>query len=138
MKTATGSDEMKNDCTKGKDLLVEAALRGTAAGGCEQHLLHCADCAEELAALRARRERLDKLLPLVGQGVELRPGFRERVLAAAASASEAQRGRSWRVWALSGAMAVIVATLIVGLTLQRRAVRTVRGRELAACEEVGN
>jgi len=127
---------MKNDCTKWKDQLREAALTGTAAGGLEQHMLSCANCAQELAALRARRERLDKLLPLLVQGAEPPPGFRKRVLAAASSASEGQRGRSWRVWRLSGAMAVIVATLIVGLTLHRRAVRTVPETELAAAEKL--
>ncbi len=127
---------MKNDCTKWKDQLLEAALTGTAVGGFQQHVLSCASCAEELAALRARRERLDKLLPLVTQGAEPPPGFRTRVLAAASSTSEAKRRRSWRVWGLSGATAVIVATLIVGLTLHRRAVRTVPETELAAAEKL--
>ncbi len=55
-----------------------------------------ANCAEELAALRARRERLDALLPLVAQGAEPPAEFRARVLAAAEAASEAKRGRRWR------------------------------------------
>ncbi len=45
---------MKNDCTKWKDQLLEAALTGTAAGDLEEHVLKCATCAEELEALRAR------------------------------------------------------------------------------------
>jgi anti-sigma factor RsiW len=127
---------MKNDCTKWKDQLLEAALTGTAAGGLEEHVLKCANCAEELAALRARRERLDALLPLVAQGVEPPAEFRARLLAAAEAASEAKRGRPWRVWGLAGAMAVIVATLMIGLTLHRRAVRTVPETELAAAEKL--
>jgi anti-sigma factor RsiW len=127
---------MKNDCTKWKDDLLEAALTGKAAGGLEEHVLKCANCAEELAALRARRERLDALLPLVAQGAEPPAEFRARVLAAAEPASEAKRGRSWRVWGLAGAMAVIVATLMIGLTLHRRAVRTVPETELAAAEKL--
>jgi anti-sigma factor RsiW len=127
---------MKNDCTKWKDQLLEAALTGAAAGGLEEHVLKCANCAEELAALRARRERLDALLPLVAQGAEPPPGFRARVLAAAAAVSEAKRGRAWRLWGLAGAMAVIVATLMIGLMLHRRAVRTVPETELAAAEKL--
>ncbi|HVS86908.1 MAG TPA: hypothetical protein VHF01_01660 [Candidatus Acidoferrum sp.] len=127
---------MKNDCTKWKDQLLEAALTGTAAGGLEEHVLRCANCAEELATLRARRERLDALLPLVAQGAEPPAEFRARVLAAAEAASEAKRVRPWRVWGLAGAMAVIVATLMIGLTLHRRAVRTVPKAELAAAEKL--
>jgi hypothetical protein len=127
---------MKNDCTKWKDQLLEAALAGRAAGGFEEHVLKCANCAEELAALRARRERLDALLPLVTQGAEVPVEFRARVLAAAEAASEATRGRPWRVWGLAGAMAVTVATLMIGLTLHRRAVGTVPETELAAAEKL--
>jgi len=89
-----------------------------------------------LAALRARRERLDALLPLVAQGAEPPAEFRARVLAAAEAASEAKRGRRWRVRGLAGAMAVIVAALMIGLTLHRRVVRTMPGAELAAAEKL--
>lgn len=127
---------MKNDCTKWKDQLLEAALTGTAAGGLEEHVLKCANCAEELAALRVRRQRLDALLPLVAQGAEPPAEFRVRVLAATEAASEAKRGRPGRVWGLAGAMAVIVATLMIVLTLHWRAVRTVPETELAAAEKL--
>jgi anti-sigma factor RsiW len=127
---------MKNDCAKWKDQLLEAALTGAAAGGLEEHLLKCASCAEELAALRARRERLDALLPLVAQGAEPSPEFRARVLAAAGAASKAKRGRPWPVWGLAGATAVIAAALMIGLTLHRRAVGTVPKTELAAAEKL--
>ena len=127
---------MKNDCTKWKDQLLEAALTGTAAGDLEEHVLKCANCAEELAALRSRRERLDTLLPLVAQGAEPPAGFRARVLAAAEATSEAKRGRPWRIWELAGAMAVIAAALTIGLTLHRRVVRTLPEAELAAAEKL--
>lgn len=127
---------MKNDCAKWKDQLLEAALTGTAAGGLEEHVLNCANCAEELAALRARRERLDALLPLVAQGAEPPAEFRARVLAAAEAASEAKRARPWRVWGLAGALAVIAAALTIGLTLHRRVVRTVPKTDLAAAEKL--
>jgi anti-sigma factor RsiW len=127
---------MKNDCTEWKDQLLEAALTGTATAGLKEHVLKCANCAEELAALRARRERLDAVLPLVAQGAEPPAEFRARVLAASEAASEAKRGRPWRVWGLAAAMAVIVATLLIDVTLHRRTVRTVPETELAAAEKL--
>lgn len=127
---------MKNDCMKWRDQLLEDALNGTAAGGLEEHLSNCAECSEKLAGIRARREQLDKLLPLVAQGAELSPGFRARVLAATEWASEAKRGRAWRVRGLSGAMALTAVTLIIGLTLQWRAVRRVPETELAAAQKL--
>jgi hypothetical protein len=126
---------MKNDCTKWKDALLEAALTGIGEESLEEHVLDCANCAEQLAALRVRREQLDRLLPLVAQGAQPSPGFRARLLATAWSGSEAKPGR-WRVWGLCGAMAMTVATLIVGLKLHRRVIRTVPENELAAAEKL--
>jgi len=127
---------MKSDCAKWKDQLLEAALTGAAAGGLEEHILECTSCAEELATLRARRARLDTLLPRVAQGAEPSPEFRARVLAAAEAASEAKRVRPWRVWGLAVATAVIVAALTIGLTLHRRAAGTVPQNDLAAAEKL--
>lgn len=127
---------MKNHCKKWKDQLLEAALTGTSAAGLEDHLLKCANCAEELDALRARRERLDALLPLVARGAEPPADFRARVLARAEAASEARRERPWRAWGLAGTMTVILATLIISLTLHRRAARIVPETELAAAEKL--
>jgi anti-sigma factor RsiW len=127
---------MKHDCAKWNDHLLEAALTGKAAGGLEEHLLNCAECAKELAALRARRERLDALLPLMAQGAEPLTGFHARVLAAAEAASEAKRGWPWRTWGLAGATATIMATLIIGLTLYRREIRTVPETELTAAQKL--
>jgi hypothetical protein len=58
------------------------------------------------------------------------------VLAAAEVASEAKRGRPWRVWGLAVATAVIVAALAIGLTLHRRAAGTVPKSDLAAAEKL--
>jgi anti-sigma factor RsiW len=127
---------MKNDCAKWKDQLLEAALTGTTAGALEEHVLQCANCARELAALRARRERLDALLPLVAQGAEPPADFRARVLAAAEAVGEAKRGRPWRVWGLAGAMVAVVAALLIGLALNRGAAPTVLQTELAAAEKL--
>jgi anti-sigma factor RsiW len=127
---------MKNDCTKWKDPLLEAALTGTAAGGLEEHLLKCVRCAGELEALRARRERLDALLPLVARGAEAPAEFRARVLCAAEAASEAKRGWLRPIWGLAGAMVVTVATSIFVLTFHPRAKPIVPETELAAAEKL--
>ena len=116
---------MKNDCEKWKDPLLDAALTGIAAHGLEEHMLKCADCTVELAALRAKRERLDTLLPLVAQEAEPSVDFRARVLAAAEAAGEASRRTAWPVWQWAGAMAAIVAAaLVIGFTMYRSEVRT--------------
>ena len=127
---------MKNDCTKWKDQLLEAALTKTATGDLHDHVLKCADCADELAALRARRERLDALLPLVAQGAKPSAQFRSRVLAAAASASEAKHRQLRRVWRLAGAITLATATLLIGLMLRRSAVQIVPESELAGAEKL--
>ncbi|HEY4980027.1 MAG TPA: hypothetical protein VII25_12740 [Candidatus Acidoferrum sp.] len=127
---------MKNNCRKWKNELLEAALTGATAGGLEEHLLTCAGCAEELAELRAKRERLNALLPLVALGAEPAAGFGARVMAAAESAEETRRGRAWRVWGWSGAIAVMATTIVVGLALQWRTVSTVPESELAGAKKL--
>jgi anti-sigma factor RsiW len=127
---------MKNDCTKWRDPLVEAALTGRAAAGLEDHLSKCVNCEEELRALRARRERLDALLPHLAQGAEPSPGFRARVLARAEAANEARHERPWRAWALAGAISVTLGTLIIGVAFDRRAVRTLPEPELSAAQKL--
>jgi len=130
---------MKNHCEKWKDPLLDAALTGIAAGGLEEHMSNCADCTAELAALRARRERLDTLLPLVAQGSEPSVDFRARVLAAAEAARETSRGAAWPAWQWAAAMAAIVAVLGIGFTLYRSEVRTsgtVPQNELEAAQKL--
>jgi len=127
---------MKNECAKWKDQLLEAALSGVATSGVEEHMLGCASCPEELAALRARRERLDAVLPLVVRGAEPPPEFRARVLAAAAAANLAKGARPWRVWGLAGAAVVAAATLLIILTVRQREVRIVPASDLAAAEKL--
>jgi hypothetical protein len=127
---------MKNACEKWKDPLLEAALTGSATKDLEQHLQSCASCSAELGELRARRARLDALLPLVAQGSEPAADFRARVLAAAESASEGKRARPWRAWRLAGATAVVAFAMIVGLTLLRKNRSVVAEDELAAAQKL--
>jgi hypothetical protein len=127
---------MKNACEKWKDPLLEAALTGTAPKDLEEHLKGCANCTAGLDEFRARRARLDAVLPLVAQGAEPSADFRARVLAAAESASEGKRARPWREWALAGATAAVVVAMIVGLTLLRKNGPAVPEDELAAAQKL--
>jgi hypothetical protein len=122
---------MKSDCAKFRDRLLEAVLTGSTETGLALHLQHCADCASELAALQARRKRLDTLLPLLARGAEPSAGFRARVLAAAEGASERRR-RPWRVWVLAGVTAAVAAALI----LEQRASRMAEDAEIVAAERL--
>jgi anti-sigma factor RsiW len=127
---------MKSACEKWKDSLLEAALTGAATKELEEHLQSCASCSAELDEVRARKARLDTLLPLVAREAEPAADFRARVLAAAESASEGKRGRPWRVWTLAGATAVVVVALTVGMPLLRRNGPAVTGDELAAAQKL--
>jgi anti-sigma factor RsiW len=127
---------MKNACEKWKDQLLEAALTATTAKDLEEHLRSCANCSAELDEFRARKARLDELLPLVAQGAEPPANFRARVLVAAGAANEGKRARPWRVWTLAGATALIVAVLMVDLTVRRRIGPAVPEDELAAAQKL--
>jgi anti-sigma factor RsiW len=127
---------MKNACKKWKNLLLEAALAAAAPKDLEEHLQNCANCSAELDEIRARKVRLDALLPLVAQGAEPPADFRARVLAAAESAREGKRARPWRPWTLAGATAAVVALLLVGLMMVRRNRPTVPEDELAAAQKL--
>ena len=126
---------MKDACEKWKDQLLEAGLKGAAAKDFEEHLRTCTICSRELDALRARTAQLDELLPLVARGAEPPAHFRAHVLAAAEAASGAKRARQWRIWALAGATAAIVA-LMMGATIYRRAALAIPEDELAAVQKL--
>lgn len=127
---------MKNACEKWKDQLLEAALTASTAKDLEEHLRSCANCSAELDELRARKARLDALLPLVAQRAEPPADFQARVLAAARATNEGKRARPWRVWTLAGATALVVVVLMIGVILQRRAARMIPGDELAAAQKL--
>ena len=127
---------MKRTCEKWKDPLLEAVLTGAVAKDLEEHLRSCGDCAAELRALEARRERLDLLLPLVAQGAEPSVDFRARVIAAAATSGERNRRVRWRVWTLAGATATAAAVLAIGAALHSRTAQKIPAEELAAAQKL--
>ena len=127
---------MKNACESLKDQLLEAALTGSLTAGLEEHLRTCAICSEALDNVRARKVRLDALLPLVARGSEPSVDFRARVLAAAETAREGKRAWSLRVWTLAGATAVVAVFLMIAVTVQRRTARMIPGDELANAQKL--
>ena len=126
---------MKDACEKWKDQVLEAALTGAKTKDFEEHLRVCAICSTELEAVRARKEQLDELLPLVARGAEPPANFRAQVLAAGEAGSGAKRTRQWRIWTLAGATMAIVAVMIV-TTMYRRAAQTIPEKELAAVQRL--
>lgn len=127
---------MKNACESWKDQLLEAALTGSLTAGLEEHLRTCAICSEELDNVRARKARLDTLLPLVAQGSEPSVEFRARVLAAAETAREGKRAWPWRAWTLAGAATMVVVVLMLGVTLRRKTAGMIPGDELATAQKL--
>jgi anti-sigma factor RsiW len=112
---------MKNTCMKWKDRLLEAALAETAGGELSEHLSQCPDCAAELKSLRARREQLDTLLPLVARAEEPSADLRARIVAAAGACTAPWRPNFWRQWVLVGATTVIVIGIVIGWAWNRQA-----------------
>ena len=127
---------MKKACEKWKDQLLEAALTESAGEDLAEHLRSCADCAAELKALKARRTRLDTLLPLVAQGSEPSADFRARVLAAAEPAYGSKRVPRWRAWTLAGATAAAATVLVLGAWWYRGTARTIPPDEVAAAQKL--
>jgi len=109
---------MNNKCMKWRDQLLEAALDATAGRELRDHLSQCPACAEELKALRARRQRMDSLLPRIVGAAEPSPDLRARILAAADAASARPGLAPWRLWALA-ASAVVLIAVMVSLPLNR-------------------
>ena len=132
------SHEMKNDCAKWQDPLLEAALTGTVARDLQQHLSGCARCTEQFLALSARRQKLDSLLPLVAQGAEPSPDFRARVLAAVETASRPRRSQlqPWLAWGLATVAVLAVAALFTSFALRSRNSQPVPQAELATAQKL--
>lgn len=125
---------MKSDCTKWRDQLLEAALAGTAEGKLAQHVAKCRECSAALEELRARRERLEVLLPLMARA-EPSAEFRARVLNAAEASLSAKREMTGRVWGFAAVAIVSGAALLIGLALNRKAGQ-LPAAELTAAEKL--
>jgi len=114
---------MKNNCTKWKDQLLQAALADASGSELTDHLSRCPDCAAELKALRNRREKLDKLLPLIAKAQEPSTDLAARVVhvAAAESKKGTRAFNSWwaSTWALAGAASMIAIAVMIGWALNR-------------------
>jgi anti-sigma factor RsiW len=128
---------MKDPCEKWKDPLLEAALTGAMRRELEEHLRSCTNCSTEFQAVRARRARLDEVLPLVARGAEPSGDFRAHVLAAAESASGSKRTMRWRLVTLAGAAAAMLV-LLVGAAMYWRAAPTIPENELAAAQRLAD
>jgi anti-sigma factor RsiW len=127
---------MNNNCNPWKDAVLEAALNDRPAADLERHLSQCSACAADLAALRARRERLDALLPLVVRGAEPSAGFHGRVMNAAESTDRPRR-LSWPAWGLAAA-ALLLIVLAGGPMLRRFSTRISPDAELATATRLAN
>jgi hypothetical protein len=122
---------MKNACTKWKDQLLEAAL-GEPAPELEGHLAQCAECTAELVVLKARRERLDALLPMIARAEGPSPGLRARIIAAAEASTAHRQKVLWQRWIFAGVAAVIALAVFAGWAFQRS--REVAESELRAAQ----
>jgi hypothetical protein len=129
---------MKNACKEWKDQLLDAALTDVMMHDFEEHLRTCTNCSIELAGARARKARLDAVLPLVARGAEPSADFRVRVLAAAERVIEEKRVQPWRILTLTGAMAAVATALIIGVIWYRGTSRNIPENELAAAQRLAD
>jgi anti-sigma factor RsiW len=127
---------MNNNCTQWKDALLEAALSDRLTADLERHLAQCSACAANLATLRARRERLDALLPLVTQSAGPSAGFHGRIMNAAESAGRTSRPW-WSAWGLAAA-ALLLVLFAGALALRWNRTRNSPDAELAAATRLAN
>ena len=119
---------MKSDCIKWRDELLEAALSVKTSPALERHLSSCAGCAQEMTELKARRAKLDELLPLAMRGTGPSVGFPDRVVTAIETMEERQRNRVWRWWPL-GVLAPVAVALMIVFAVDRNPRSTVPGLE---------
>ena len=127
---------MNNNCTPWKDALLEAALSDRPTADLERHLAQCSSGAAGLATLRARRERLDALLPRVTQSAGPSAGFHGRIMNAAESAGRTSRPW-WPAWGLAAA-AVLFVLFAGALALRWNTTRTSPDAELATATRLAN
>ena len=117
---------MKSDCTRWKDELLETALSGKTSPALERHLSSCAGCAEEMTRLKARRAKLDELLPGTMRGAGPSVGFSDRVMAAIEATGEWRHNQALRWWPL-GVLVPVAAALMIVFAVDRNLRSTVPG-----------
>jgi len=117
---------MNNACMKWKEQLLEAALAEMAETELQEHLSQCPDCAAELETLRAKRERMDSVLPLIATAEEPSPDLRARIMAATETSKVRPMRLMWGAWALAGVIALVVIAVTVNW------VRNRENKEMAA------
>jgi hypothetical protein len=125
---------MNNACMKWNDHLLEAALAEVTDSGLRDHLSQCAGCAARLQALRARREQMDTLLPLLARPAGIPPDLYTRTMGAAEASRTHRQPNFWRQGAFAGAVAVIVIAATIGWTWKQR--RNEANAELRAAQQL--
>ena len=131
----SNSNSATHGCAQWKDALLEAALHGATNRDLEAHLRTCLPCAHHLETLRARRESMDGLLPLIAQAEDPSPDFRARVLAAVEADSSRKPKGFWLDWRWAAA-AVATAAVLIALTLHRNASSVIPAEELASAQKL--
>jgi anti-sigma factor RsiW len=124
---------MKSECTKWRDHLLESALLPTQDYELQLHLAGCEACAQELESLKARREKMDALLPLVARGGQPSEHFAARIVEAGLAGKRRPQARR-RMWDLAWLTAVLALGVAAGLLMNRG--RFTRRHEPASGQEV--
>ncbi len=105
-------------CRRWRSRLLDAALEAGHPAALDSHLRTCSACAAALAELRSRREQLDAALAQLVCATPA-PDFRARVLAGGARVST-PAVPGW-TGAVAGALAVVLAALLLPAQAERRA-----------------
>ena len=135
MKDNSTSNSATHGCAQWKDALLEAALNDAPTRDLAAHLAACPRCAQHLMALRAQRERMDALLPLVAQAQDPSPDFRARVLAAVEAGRSPKPKSFWLDWRWAAAAAA-TAAVFIALTLHHNASSDIPAEELASAQRL--
>jgi hypothetical protein len=101
-------------CSEWHEALLDHAAGGEAVNGWVEHMSQCPECARALDALRDRTGQLDRSLGALFRGQEPRPGFDQRVVAAARKTRPAPRYGLWVGAAAACAVLLLAFTLLPG------------------------
>jgi hypothetical protein len=109
---------MKSECTHWKDRLLEAALLPAQDLDLQRHLASCEGCTRELESLKARRKKMDALLPLIMRGAQPSEHLGARIVEAGLAATRRKQSHR-RVWDLA-LLTVLLAVCVAGGLLINR------------------